>query len=102
MLTSKSQNRISLSAEAFSLLPPNFCDGLKSLNGTGFEVAFSLLVDAVVVMRGFLLVGLGVVASAVVLDGVARAVTGLGLKTGVSGRGAAVLVLPETLHCHEV
>ena len=96
MLTSKSQDRRSFSSEAFSLIPTNCCDGLKGSNGTGFGVACSLLAGAVVVIRGLLLVGLGVVASAVVLDGVTRAVTGLGLKTGASGRGAAVLVLPET------
>ena len=90
MLASKSQER------RFLLIPTNCFDGIKGSNKTGFEVALSLLAGAVVVITGLLLNGLAVVASAVVLDGVTGAVIRLGLKIGASGRGAAVLVLPET------
>ena len=73
----------------------NFVEGLKGSNGAGLDVVGSLLTaGVVVVIRGLLLV-VGVVTSAVVLEGVTRA-TSLGLKTGASGRGAAVLGFPKT------
>ena len=70
MGTSKSQDRRSLISEVFTLFSTIFLDGLKGSNRAGLEVVGSLLAAGVVVVTGGFLLVVGVVTSAVVLEGV--------------------------------